>query len=541
MTTVAELDKLIQQDENEHVEFKKAEHQYSLDKLKEYVMALANEGGGKLILGVAPVKPRIVVGTAAFKNLEATKHDLLQAVRLRIDVEDLPHPQGRVLIFRVPSRPLGSPLQLDGRYLMRSGESLVAMTPDQLQRIFDETGPDFTAEICSEARLTDLDEGAIQVFRDKWATKSKNELLLSVPAEQLLEDAELTTDGRITFAALILLGKSKALGRYLANAEVVFEYRATEDQISSSQRAEFRHGFLAINDDLWTQVNLRNDVTSIRDGLFRMDIPAFNEDVVREAILNGVCHRDYRLGGSIFIHQFPHTLRITSPGGFPQGITPKNILRRQSPRNRRLAEACAKCGLVERSGQGMDRIFGTVLREGKALPNFDGTDAYQVVLTVRADKIDQRFLGLLDLADRHGLRLNVEHLVVLDVVRQGEQVTEQMKPLVRHLIDIGLLERQGRGKASTLILSRGMYRALGEAGIHTRVEGLDRETNKALLLKHAIRSGPSGATLEEFRQVLPSLSNDQIRHMVYELGDEHKLRNVGRARGTRWIAKQVDK
>ncbi len=272
-----------------------------------------------------------------------------------------------------------------------------------------------------------------------------------------------------------------------------------------------------------------------------MDIPAFNEDVVREAILNAVCHRDYRLGGSVFIHQFPHTLRTTSPGGLPNGITTQNILKRQSPRNRRLAEACSKCGLVERPGQGMDRIFGIVLREGKVLPKFDGTDAYQVVLTVRADKIDKRFLRLLDLAEKHGIRLNVEHLVVLDVVRQGEPLPAEMKLLVWHLIDIGLLERQGRGKASKLILSRGMYRALGEAGTHTRVEGLDRETNKALLLKHAIKSGQAGATLEEFRQVIPSLTNDQIRHMVYELKVEGRLTNVGQARGTRWIVVQVDK
>ena len=529
-----ELEELMLVREDEHVEFKEARRDYSYEKLKEYVVALANERGGKLVLGVTDKKPRQVVGTPCFGNLEDTKHKLLDSVRLRIDVHELAHADGRVLVFDIPSRPPGAPLEIRGSYLMRSGESLVGMTQDQLKRIFAETGPDYTAEVCAKASLDDLDPKAIDVFRERWAKKSKNAGLLDLSVEQLLEDAELTVDGGVTFAALALLGTRKALGRHLANAEVIFEYRASEDQIASSQRIEFRQGFLAFHDELWSQTNLRNDATSIREGLFRRDIPAFNEEAAREAFLNAICHRDYRLDGSVFVHQYPQLLRTTSPGGFPDGITPENVLRKQSPRNRRLAEACEKCGLVERSGQGMDRIFETSLREGKVLPDFEGTDRYQVVLTLRADKIDHRFLQLLDLAEKHGIVLKVAHLVVLDAIRSGKAPTEEMRPLVKHLIEIGLLERQGGGKSSKLILSRGMYRALGEAGVHTRVEGLDRETNKSLLLKHVTKSGKIGATLEEFRQVIPSLTSDQIRHMVYELKEEGKVDVVGRAKSARW-------
>ena len=81
-------------------------------------------------------------------------------------------------------------------------------------------------------------------------------------------------------------------------------------------------------------------------------IPTFNESVVREAILNAVSHRNYQLAGSVFIRQFPDRLVIESPGGLPNGISLDNILDRQIPRNRRIAEILALCGLVERSGQG---------------------------------------------------------------------------------------------------------------------------------------------------------------------------------------------
>ena len=73
-------------------------------------------------------------------------------------------------------------------------------------------------------------------------------------------------------------------------------------------------------------------------------------------LLNAVSHRDYRHPGSVFVRQFPRHIEIVSPGGFPPGITPENILDHQFPRNRRIAETFARCGLVERSGQGADRI-----------------------------------------------------------------------------------------------------------------------------------------------------------------------------------------
>src|SRR5439155_11707415 len=128
--------------------------------------------------------------------------------------------------------------------------------------------------------------------------------------------------------------------------------------------------------------DLRNDVQHYQDGLFMWDVPTFNERVVREALLNAVGHRDYRSGGSVFVRQFPRKLEIVSPGGLPNGITLANILWRQLPRNRRIAEALSRCGLVERSGQGMDRMFEGCIRESKPRPDFTGTDDYQVSVTL---------------------------------------------------------------------------------------------------------------------------------------------------------------
>ena len=79
---------------------------------------------------------------------------------------------------------------------------------------------------------------------------------------------------------------------------------------------------------------------------------------------------DYRLGGSVFVRQYAQRLEIVSPGGFPPGIGPENIIDQQNPRNRRIAEALVRVGLVERSGQGLNIMVETAIRQGKPLPNF---------------------------------------------------------------------------------------------------------------------------------------------------------------------------
>ena len=160
----------------------------------------------------------------------------------------------------------------------------------------------------------------------------KNDKLASLSNEQLLTDAELIVDGKLTYAALLLLGSSKGLrDQMLAHAEVIFEYRSSEASGPPSQREEFRQGFLPTLDAVWDLINRRNDTQTFQDGLIILDIPTFNERAVREAILNAVVHRDYRQGGSIFVRQFPRRLEIANPGGLPPGITTENVLWKQKP------------------------------------------------------------------------------------------------------------------------------------------------------------------------------------------------------------------
>ena len=525
--------------ENERLEFKEAKTRYDFEALVQYCVALANEGGGRMILGVTDRSPREVVGSRAFPNLERTKAGLIERLRLRVDVEEIQHPNGRVLVFQIPGRPIGVPLEYKGAYWMRGGEALVPMTTDKLQRIFAEASPDFSAEICAKARLEDLDLTAINALRELWHRKSPDQDISTRPLEQLLTDAELLVDGEVTNAALILLGTRKALGKHLAQAEIIFEYRSNEVPGPAAERREFRQGFLPVLDEIWRLVNQRNDLQHFQQGLFIWDVPTFNERVVREAVLNAVSHRDYRHGSSIFVRQYPRRIEIVSPGGFPAGITPENVLRKQNPRNRRIAEVLGKCGLVERAGQGFDRIFRECIQQSKPLPDFTHTDAHSVWLTLQGDIQDPEFLRFLEEIGQEKVALfGLDDLLLVDLIHREQPVPDDLKPRIEPLLEQGIIERTGRGRSARLLLSRRFYRHIGKAGVYTRKRGLDRETNKELLLKHIQDNRKEGSPLRELVQVLPALSYVQVQRLIQELKTEGQIHKEGHTKATRWYPKR---
>ncbi|MEW5947768.1 MAG: ATP-binding protein [bacterium] len=521
--------------EDEHLEFKEAKSRYGFEELVRYCVALANEGGGRMILGVTNSRPRRVIGSRAFNNPERIRMDLYERLRLRIEVEEVQHPDGPVIVFTVPPRPLGTPIHYQGAYWMRRGESLVPMTPDQLRRIFDEAVPDYSAEICRAATINDLDPSAIEYFRTRWSRKSGNEALAHIPDEQLLRDAELIIDSGVTYAALILMGTRVVLGRHMSHAEVIFEYRSTEVSGPAQQRLEFRQGFFLFIEKLWYAINARNDMQHYQEGLFVWDIPTFNEVVVREAILNAISHRDYRLSGSVFVRQYPRKMEIVSPGGLPAGITQENILWRQLPRNRRIAEALSKCGLVERSGQGMNLMYEQCVRESKPGPDFAGTDDNQVSITLQGDVQDTRFLRFLEQVGRKTLAsFSTPDFIVLDYIHKESPVPDEHKPNLPKLAEMGIIERVGRGRGVRYILSRSLYGYIGKKGVYTRKRGLDKETNKQLLLKHITDNRKDGSALSELIQVLPSLSRRQVQNLIYEMRDEGKIHLKGQTRAGLW-------
>ncbi len=536
-TSVAQLQQWLLEPEGQRLEFKEAKQRYDFEKLLKYCVALANEGGGTMVLGVTDKRPRRIVGTQAFEDPGRTEAGLHQRLGHRIPVEELLLPEGRVVIVHVPPRLPGTAWEIDGRYFKRAGDDLAALSGQELRDMFAETGPDFSAQPCPGATLADLEPESIALFRERWAKKSGDPRRRELSDLQTLRDAELLVEGdQVSYAALILFGTRAGLTRWLAQAELVFEYRSSEAAGPAADREEYRAGFFAWQDALWKKINLRNDRQSYQDDFFRMDLPTFDEVPVREAILNAVAHRDYRLGGSIFVRQFAKRLEVVSPGGLPPGITPENIIDQQYPRNRRLAEALGRCGLIERSGQGLNLMMESAVRQGKPLPSFAGTAAHEVRLTLEGGVRNPAFVRFMERLGEEKLRsFSTLDYLALERLEQGKALSAELLERVPSLIAAGAVEALGRGKGVRYILSEALYATLGAKGTYTRQRGLDRNTNKALLVAHLTQQSPQGAPLAELRQVLPTLPESSVRDLLRELRGEGKLVLRGERRWARWF------
>lgn len=522
--------------EGPRLEFKEAKNNFHFEKLVEYCVAVANEGGGVIILGATDRRPRRIVGTQAFAEPGRTEAGLHDRLGRRIPVEEIHAPEGRVLAVHVPARLPGTAWQINGRYLKRAGDELTAMGDEELRAIFAEAGPDFSAQPCPNATLADLAPTSIAVFRERWAKKVRDDRRLAWSDLETLTNAELLFDGVPIYAALVLFATRAALGQHLAQAELVFEYRSSEAAGPAADREEYREGFFAWQDALWTKINLRNDKQSYQDGLFRLDIPTFDEGPVREALLNAVAHRDYRLGGSIFVRQYAHRLEVVSPGGLPAGITPENILEQQNPRNRRLAETLAKCGLIERSGQGMNLMVESAIRQGKALPSLAGTAAHEVRLTLEGQLRHPAFVRFLERLSAETVNsFATQDFQALDALHRDQPLTPALRDRLPGLMQAGVVEAIGRGKGTRYLLSRALHAAVGAKGTHTRKRGLDYDTKKALLLKHLNVQGAEGAPMAELRQVLPADSDDSVLRMLTEMRTAGEVTLRGQRRAARWF------
>lgn len=549
----ARLQQILAGIEGEHFEFKEWKTKDDFDGLTKYACALANEGGGSIVLGVSDQRPRKIVGTQVWPKIEVTRKSLNQRIHLTTQWEEFLTPEGRVLVITVPRHAYGLPAAWNGRAWMRENDSLIPLSEARRKAIWEEIGRDFSAEPCPALAVGDLNPVALDAFRRAWvdslrarreeAGQRDAERIEGLSHEQLLRDTELLLpDGTLVNAALILFGSRQALRRHLAQAELVYEFRNTPASGPADLRDEFQEGFFAWQDLLWQQVNEpgRNPRQSFQSGLFVRQLPSFAERPVREAILNAVCHRDYLLGNSIFIRHTPTTLTVESPGGLLPQVTVETLLDRQAPRNRRLAEVFQRCGMVERSGQGMNLIFEDAITSAKQLPTPDAAP-YQFTLTLHGVVQDPSFLAYLERVGQEKMRLyDTAHLLVLDSVRRDAPLPEALKPLVDRLVGDGLLERVSRGRGARLILSRTFSHAIGESAAYTRRKGLDQEECKLLLLKHLDRKGDQGAPLAELVQVLSSKSKRQTQHLLHLLAADGKAIAPRPGPGAAWKSKTYE-
>jgi ATP-dependent DNA helicase RecG len=540
---ISELKQLIANRENENVELKEWKNSISVfgkEKLENkkcllgYCVALGNESGGKLIFGVQ--NNGVIIGTHAQINFNQIKKKIYDKTGQKISIEEVFDKKKRIIVVSIPSRPMGKLLKFAGVPLMRIGESLEEMSDDEQRRILLEGQDDFSAQICKTSSIKIVDQEALKKLRKLYQAKhSKNKTIQNLSDEQFLTDLGLMKKRKLNYAGVILLAQKEFLDNFLGRAEVCFEYRNNNQQLSYNDRVDYRKPFVLLAFEIWEKVLSRQQVNSFIDGFFRRDIPAYNEEVFREALFNAVCHRDYRQEGSIFIKQSPEEIEISNPGGFPHGVNVENIIFAPSaPRNRLLAEMFQKIFQgVERSGQGADKIFRYTIEEGKGKPDYTFSDRYHVVLKIPTMLKDGEFLKYLEKINKEKqASLSVSDLLLLDQIREGDMENITLKT-VGYLLEKEFIELHGRTRGAKYVLSQRYYKEIGKLGERTRRIGLARDKCKELILEH-IRKHKQG-TMTEFMQIFPELKRSDVSNLISELKKDKKIKKHGEKRWAKWI------
>ena len=345
---------------------------------------------------------------------------------------------------------------------------------------------------------------------------------------------DLKTALGITYAALILLGKEVALKKHLPNAQVNIEYRKTVEQTHFDKRHVYLKPLFVGIDHIWSQLNARNLDHKINEGPYKFDVPYFNEQVIRESVLNAITHRDYTITSEIVIKQSPDSISVTNAGGFPKGVNLDNILTTNStPRSRLLAQILEKTGLVERSGQGVDKIFRITLLEGKPLPDYSKSDLFQVDLVLNSEMQDKAFAMFMNaIQSKRGQEnpIGTFKTLALYNVKEGESGSVDVK-MLDELENEGLIKRSGGSTSSKYILADTYFEIKEQPSEVGGFRLIDLERILKVFISHPT------AKMKDFVLVFEGdLNRDQVRYLVDKLVDV-VLEKTGSGSGTTYSLK----
>lgn len=442
--------------ESQRLEFKEAKTQLDNQKLYEYCVALANEGGGHLVLGVANKPPRRVVGTQAFRDPVEMAEKLLQVLGFRVDIEEVIHPDGRVLVFHLPPRPRGTAYHVDGRYLMRSGESLAPMSEDQLRRIFAEGRPDWL----EEPSLVGMDAQQVVELLD---TQTFFELLkLPYPTERagvlerLVRERLIDQDGTAynirRLGALLLARRLDAFPDMSRKAPRVVVYSGSsklETRLDQPGSRGYAVGFQNLVRFVMAQLP-QNEV--IVDAL-RKEVKWVPDVVVREVVANALIHQDFAVtGASVMVEVYGDRIEISSPG---EPLVPvERFIDGYQSRNERLADLMRRLGICEEKSSGIDRVVHAA--EMYQLPGPDFRTGFRrTTVTIygprpfdEMDRNDRVRAAYQHCCLRYVTGAQMTNQSLRDRFKLPEEKAETVSRMIRDCVDAGLVKLENPDSGS---------------------------------------------------------------------------------------------
>lgn len=521
------LEELIERWEFEIVEFKEAKGQFDTNKIGQYFSAISNEANlkrqqfGWLIFGVSERKE--IVGTNFKKgdgNLDKFKYEISKNTNDNISFIDIVelkpivnNSTSRVLMFKIPAAVTGFPTSWKNHYYARSGDSLIPLQQYKIDEIRSQERLDWSKQIVKGATIDSLDKEAISLakkkYKERMNEKYANKEIDSMTDEQFLTKMKLLHNGKVTNAAMILLGNSDY--DYLISRPPTIMWRLYGARGEDKDYEIFTIPFINVIDQIFLKIrNLTYRYMPNQMTLFPFETQQYDTWLLRELLNNCIAHTNFQLGGRIYVNEFEDKIIITNPGNFIPGSIESVLQVSYNPpfyRNQLLAETMVKLYMIDTATMGIRKVFRIQKEKYFPLPDYDLSVLNQVSVTVYGKILNNDYMHILyDYPD-----LDLETVFLLDRVQKGLSISNEN---IAHLRKLKLVE----GRKSNLFLSASVSKSIEGEAQYIKNKGFDDQYYKDLIIEY----------LKKFN----SAKKKDIRVLLWDklpsiLDDKQKERKIG--------------
>jgi ATP-dependent DNA helicase RecG len=512
-------------------------------------VAFANAQGGSLLIGIEDAQDAPPPGQTLPTGLAETVAKRMRELTVNIELaasETIAANGGAFIDLRV-ARAHGPASTSDGRYAIRIGDESKPVVGDDITRLLNDrpARPWESLPVAGLARSgLDADKCAAFVAAVRASARVKDSVK-EKSADELLDHYDLTAGDtvapHVTHLGALLLGRRQDRAR-LGTAPVVqcLKYDEQGSKVNKWVWDDHSLSPLELVDAVWQGVPDFRETYELPEGLYRRSVPAFDEKVLRELLVNALVHRPYTQRGDIFLNLHPDRLEVVNAGRLPLGVTPQTILHDSRRRNDGLARVFHDLGLMEREGSGFDLMYERLLASGRPPPvPTEGIDS--VTVTVMRRIVKPQVIALIDSADQR-FQLSQRERITLGILAQADGLTaralckqvevadaDALKPWLGRLLALELVHSKGRTKATRYFVEPALLRG-AKVPTLTTLARIEPHRLRALILEDLARY-PDSASSDINRRVGPELSMKTIKRALDELTT---LGQVGHAGEKRW-------
>lgn len=543
------LDELIaSQFETEVTEFKEAKNSFSFDELGQYFSALSNEANlhnkncAWLIFGIEDKKHKIV-GTKYRNNdkeLNSLKEEIARQTSENLTFieiykctrKDAEGNDKRILLFQIPPAPKGIPIAFKRMYYGRDGESLVGLSIEKIERIRSQSkSEDWSAKLITEASIEDLDSDAIQFARHVYIQKNPK-LAEEVPTwddQTFLNKAKLTSNGKITNTAIVLLGKSES-EHYISPATSKITWILKDKDGIEKDYEHFTCPLILSIQEVYKKIRNIKYRYIAEGNLFPDEVQQYDPYTIREALNNCIAHQDYTMGGKIIlIEKEDGELIFSNSGDFiPSSI--EDVIKSDAPENRYrnsfLANAMVNLNMIDTIGSGIKKLFNIQRNKFFPLPEYDLSD-HKVKVTITGKVLDSNYARKL----AEDKTLSLFETMILDKVQKNKKLTNEEYKLLKSK---NLIE----GKRNNYFISSTVAEITNQKSDYMKLRGINDDYCKKIIIdyikkfKTAKKADLEEILLEKFGN---SMTDIQKKNKIKNILQSLRRDGVIEPHGKEWI------